>query len=173
MPRNPRGLSVGVLVVGWAAACGRDGGSARLWVSVAAPGRDTVRFTAAAIARPCRDDGGGVVLEGLESGSGIMVWLRPLPGDPRLAGSFGFPMAGDTAPRRRASVGVRFMSGAAAYGVTLDSGLVTVREIDHGLAVDVRGAGLQLPGATRAFVEAGFEGVRVGSDRVPCEPEGS
>ncbi|MGH7645146.1 MAG: hypothetical protein ACREMR_06130, partial [Gemmatimonadales bacterium] len=102
-----------------------------------------------------------------------VVWLRPPPGDPALAGRYGFPLPADTAPRRRAGVGVRYVFGAAAYGVTLDSGEVAVRETGRALTVDVHGTGLQLPGATRAFVEAGFERVRIGSDSASCAPEGS
>ena len=174
MPRYRGRLSVVSLLLGWATACGPDGartGTGRLRATVVAPGRDTVRFTAPATARPCAADA-GIVLEGLESGSGVLLWLRPA-GDSALAGRYGFPVPGDTIPRRHAGVGVRYVFGAAAYGVTLDSGEVAVRQTNGAMTVEARGAGLQLPGATRAFVEAGFESVRIGSDSAPCEPEGS
>ncbi|MGH7646353.1 MAG: hypothetical protein ACREMR_12310, partial [Gemmatimonadales bacterium] len=65
------------LLLSWTAVCGPDGapgGPGRLRAMVASPGRDTARFTAPAIARPCAA-GGGIVLEGLEGGSGVVVWL--------------------------------------------------------------------------------------------------
>ncbi|MGH9263039.1 MAG: hypothetical protein ACRD08_24590, partial [Acidimicrobiales bacterium] len=148
---------------------GGPGATGRLRAMVASPGRDTVRFSAPAVARACTG-GTGIVLEGLASGSGVLVWLRPPPGDTALAGRYVFPLASDTTPRRRARVGVRYVFGAAAYGVTLDSGDVAARETGRALTVELHGAGLLLPGATRAFVEAGFERVPIGADSAPCEP---
>src|SRR5438309_352895 len=95
----------------------------RLRVAVRRPGVDSARFEAGATARRC-GSGRGVVVEGVERGNGLLVWLR-FP-DSLGAGSYQPLVRGDTTTPRGAVTVVRWMQGSAAHGMVLDSGAVTV-----------------------------------------------
>lgn len=96
-----------------------------------------------------------------------MVWLRTP--DSLAAGTWQLLQRGDTASRRGATVGARFMVGDVAHGVALDSGTVAVGRTGGAFSVTASGTGLE-GAAGRVTVEASFEAVPVGPDTVSCVP---
>ncbi len=127
-----------------------------------------MRFEASASARPCGGAGTvGVVLQGASGGNGVLVWLRSP--DSLAPGDWPVVQRADTAARRGAVVGVRFMVGNIAHGAPLDSGTVAVTRAGALLSVRARGSGLEVTGAGRVDVDASFESVPLGSDTVPCQ----
>ncbi len=148
------------------AACGAaqqpDG---RLRAAVRRPGVDSARFEAAATARRC-GAGHGVVLEAVQRGNALLVWLR-FP-DSLTAGSYSLLTRGDTAARRGAVTAVRWMQGEAAHGLVLDSGAVTVTPEAGHLTVRAQGSGLEYSGARRASVDAVFEQMTLAAETTAC-----
>lgn len=130
--------------------------------------RDTVRFAAPAVARHC---GGGpdLLIEGVNAGSGVLLWLRP--GDSEPAGAYRYASPTDSAGPRTAVAAVRYVLNDVARGFTVDSGSLEVARGDGRLGVRVRGSGLTLPGGMRVAVAADFEGVPMPRDSVSCERE--
>jgi hypothetical protein len=129
-----------------------------------------VTFEADATARRCAAGGGGVLVDGVVGGDGVLLWLKP--GDSTLAGEYAYTGRGDTTTTRRSAVAtVRFTASDVAHGVLLDSGSLAVRERAGVLLATVRGSGLAIPGAVRVQVEADIDGVPAPRDTVPCVPE--
>ncbi len=149
-------------------ACGaaqQPGG--RLRAAVRRAGLDSARFEAAATARRC-GTGNGVVLEAVQRGNGLLVWLRFPPSDSLAAGSYPPLARGDTTARRGAVTAVRWMQGEAAHGLVLDSGAVTVTPQAGYLTVRAQGSGLEYSGARRASVDAVFEQVPLAAETTAC-----
>jgi hypothetical protein len=109
-----------------------------------------------------------VVLQGASGGNGVLVWLRYR--DSLAVGDQPLLQRADTVSPRGAVVAVRFVSGAAAHGVALDSGTVSVTRAGRGrrISARARGVGLEPVGAGRVAVDASFDGVPLASDTVPC-----
>lgn len=154
------------------AACGsapdRQKGAVVRALVVRAP-RDTVRFTALALASQCVGGSGhGVLLRGSTGGNGAIVWLRTP--DSLTTGAWPLLQRGDTVSPRGATVGVRFMAGDVARGVAIDSGDVTVSAVRPSVTLRVRGAGLAVAAAGRVTADVAFDGVPVGADTVSCRP---
>ena len=134
---------------------------------VTRPPKDTVRFTAPAIASQCVGGiGHGLLLRGSTGGNGAILWLRTP--DTLAAGTWPLLQRGDTVSPRGATVGVRFMEGDVAHGVALDSGEVTVTMLRPSVTLVVRGAGLAVSAAGRVAAEVAFDAVPVGADTVSC-----
>lgn len=128
-----------------------------------------MRFEAPALASRCSASaGGGVVLQGATGGNGVLVWLRYH--DSLAAGEWPLIQGTDTVSPRGAQVGVRFMIGALAHGVGLDSGAVRVSKTGRFLAIGLRGSGLEAVGAVRVALDARFDAVPLGRDTVSCRP---
>lgn len=132
-------------------------------VTVARLQLDTVRFEGPAAAHHCQA-GRGVLFDGLKDGNGILIWLRP--GD--SAGVYPVLGVRDTITVRGAIVAVRYMTGDVSHGLSLDSGSVTVAGARGGL--EVRGSGLETPGALRPFVAVDFTPLPRPTDSLSCEP---
>lgn len=131
------------------------------------PPKDTVRFTAPAIASQCVGGAGhGLLLRGSSGGNGAILWLRTP--DTVAVGTRPLLQSGDTVSPRGATVGIRFMVGDVAHGVALDSGEVTVTALRPSVTLMVHGAGLAVSAAGRVTAEVAFDGVPVGADTVSC-----
>ena len=129
--------------------------------------KDTVRFTAPAIATPCIGGiGRGLLIRGSTGGNGAIAWLRTA--DSLAPGTWPLLQRGDTVSPRGATVGVRFMLGDIAHGVALDSGDVTVTSTHPAVTLLVRGAGLAVAAAGRVVAEVAFDSVPVQTDTVSC-----
>ena len=136
-------------------------------------GKDTLRFEAPVRAYRCTGPrahiGGGLLLEGVDDGNGIVVWLRTT--DSITIGAWPLLQRGDTLSPRGATLGVRFMIGDAAHGAPLDSGTVWVTRADSAVALAARGTGTETLTSTHMAVEATFDAVRVGRDTVSCRSQ--
>jgi hypothetical protein len=154
------------------AACrGRGVGAARLRALATRFPRDTARFeTQASAARCGRARPGGILVQGMEGGNGVLVLLRP--GGSPAGGDVPLLARGDSTTPRGAIVATRFMIGDGAHGVTLDSGTVLVAWAGRAgdtLTVHVAGSGTDMAGGGRVRVEASFEAVPLVPDTVPCQ----
>jgi hypothetical protein len=136
-----------------------------LRAAVRLPGVDSARFEATATARRC-GSGRGIVLEGVERGNGVLVWLR-FP-DSLSAGPYQVRARGDTTTLRGAVTSVRWVQGNVAHGIVLDSGAVMVTPVAGRLTVRAQGSGLEYAGARRAGVDAVFEQVRLAAETTGC-----
>jgi hypothetical protein len=154
-----------VLVLATACAGAGRERAARLHVVVVRPPHDTLRFAAPAEAHRCAH-GGGIVVEGLAGGNGAL--LRARGGDSLDTGDYPLLTRGDTISARGALVGVRWTTGSDARGVTLDSGIVTVRRTRGLIDARVNASGLEVTAAQRVKVEATFDGVPLSGDTVTC-----
>lgn len=128
-------------------------------------GLDTVRFTTAAVARPC-GPGRGVLLEGVERGDGVLVWLRAA--DSVAPGEYDYLPRGDTVAPRGAVAAVRYMRGDVSHGFTLDSGRVVVTEWGDRVSAHLSGSGLEPLAAERVDLGATFVRVPFDAGRVSC-----
>jgi len=135
--------------------------------------KDTVRFEAPVRAyrctRPRAQIVGGLLLQGVNDGNGIVVWLRTP--DSITLGAWPLLQRGDTLSPRGATLGVRFMIGDAAHGAPLDSGTVWVTRADSAVALAARGTGTEALTSTHMTVEATFDAVRIGTDTVSCRSQ--
>jgi len=103
---------------------------------------------------------------GIDGGVGVLAWTSA---DKALAsGDYPILTRGDTTTRRGAKASVRFMSGAAGRGVTLDSGTVTLTLGDR-VGARVRGSGLEPAAGRRAMLDAEFRPVPLARDSVACQ----
>ena len=145
----------------------------RVRVVLTRQGKDTVRIDAPVRAFRCTGPraqiGGGLLLQGVNGGNGVVVWLRTA--DSLTVGAWPLLQRGDTLSPRGATVGVRFMLGDAARGALLDSGTVWVTRADSMVALVARGTGSETLTATRMAVEATFAAVPVGVDTVSCRAQ--
>src|SRR5207247_11459899 len=122
-------------LVACAGAADREG---TLRARVAFPPQDTVRFTAAATARPCGRPG-ALVAHGSSGGNGVLLWLRY--GDSLTSGDYPVLVRGDTATSHGAVAAVRFMTGPLTHGPALHSGVVTASRPRDRLTARARGSG--------------------------------
>jgi hypothetical protein len=133
-------------------------------------GKDTLRIDAPVRAQRCTGPhaqiGGGLLLQGVNDGNGVVVWLRAPA--PVSVGAWPVLQRGDTLSPRGAMVGVRFLIGDVAHGAPLDSGTVWVTRADSAVALVARGTGTETVSSTHMSVEATFDAVPVGADTVSC-----
>lgn len=171
MPRSAAALRfVAPALVALSAACGSASEQqGRLEARVTVPPRDSLRFETPASASPCRE-GGAVVLQGVEHGNGVLVWLRF--GESLGPGDYPVLARGDTSAPRGGAVSVRFMLGSAAHGLALDSGRVGVEVAGGRLTARAGGSGLDLTGAVRVTLDATFTAVSLGTATVACRAHG-
>jgi len=145
----------------------------RVHVILTRQGKDTVRIDAPVRAFRCSSPHGqirgGILLQGVNGGNGVVVWLRTA--DSLTIGTWPLLQRGDTLTPRGATVGVRFMLADAARGAPLDSGTVWVTRADSVVALVARGTGGETLTATRMAVEATFDAVPVGVDTVSCRSQ--
>jgi len=106
------------------------------------------------------------VLQGARGGNGVLVLLRFA--DSLAPGEWPLLQRADTAARRGAVAGVRFMVGDIAHGAPLDSGGVSVTRASPVLSVRVQGSGRDVVGAEWVAVDASFEAVPLGAGSVSC-----
>jgi hypothetical protein len=133
---------------------------------VTRPPKDTLRFTASATASRCAR-GGGVILQGVTGGNGVMVWLRT----PDSVAAVTWPVLqrGDTVSPRGATIAARYLLGDIAHGAAMDSGSVTVTRSGRALTIRASATGLEVP-IGRVGLEVTFDAMAVGSDTVSCTP---
>jgi hypothetical protein len=124
-----------------------------------------VQFIANARVRPC-GGGRGFVLQGVDGGNGVLLWLRSSDSTP--SGRYPVLARGDTTTPRGVAGAVRFMNQLTDRGVTLDSGLVTVSSAGERLEAQARGAGLDTRVGQRVALDASFSAVPLGADTVDC-----
>ena len=145
----------------------------RVRVVLTRQGKDTVRIDAPVRAFRCSGPHGqirgGVLLQGVNGGNGVVVWLRTR--DSVTTGPWPVLQRGDTLSPRGATVGVRFVTGDAAHGAPLDSGTVWVTRADTAVALVARGTGSETLTATRMAVEATFAAAPVGADTASCRAQ--
>ena len=158
-----RAATIGAVALAAAACPQGDSTAPVLSVVVARTETDTIRLAVPLVMRRCR--GGGLVLEAVDRGAGMTVWLTP--GTEPDSGSYtvALPAAG---PTRRAGVAVRFFVGRAPHVVTLDSGAVQLSPRDGGFSGTVGGSGLDATGATRPVVTASFAATPAPRDTLAC-----
>ncbi|OLD74030.1 MAG: hypothetical protein AUF61_00270 [Chloroflexi bacterium 13_1_20CM_66_33] len=135
--------------------------------------KDTLRFETPARAYRCAGPrghiGGGLLLQGVSGGNGVVVWLRTP--DSIASGAWPVLQRGDTLSPRGATVGVRFMLGDAAHGAPLDSGTVWVTRADNAVALAARGSGSETFTSAHTAVEVRIDAVPVGADTVSCRSQ--
>lgn len=107
------------------------------------------------------DSTSDVLLQGLQSGDGVLMLLRP--GD-SLAGVL--PIVGyrDTITRPAAVVAIRYYRGSAVHAFSLDSGAVTVADSGGSRGVMVAGSGMEVGFGVRSSAA-----VRIASLPAPAE----
>ena len=159
-----------MLGTGW---CRATRPEPRVQVVLTRQGKDTVRIDAPVRAFRCTGPraqiGGGLLLQGVNGGNGVVVWLRTA--DSLTVGAWPLLQRGDTLSPRGATVGVRFMLGDAARGALLDSGTVWITRADSMVALVARGTGSETLTATRMAVEATFAAAPVGADTASCRAQ--
>jgi hypothetical protein len=151
-----------------AAACGcRSGRPGRLHARLVLQPHDTVEFAAEARIRRCSGER-GFMIEGVDGGNGVLLWLRST--DSPAAGEYSVLSRGDTiAPRGVVGV-VRFLIQNTDRGATLDSGVVTVSQSSRLLDAHASGSGLDPRAGQRVVIEASFQGVPLlMADTVSCQ----
>jgi hypothetical protein len=155
---------VGLLAGCIATACDSDAVAPTARAAILRP-TDTTRFEAAVTARRC-EDGKGLTFEALRGAQGMLVWLRD-PGD-SFTGSFSMLGMKDTVTRRGAVVSVRFLFQTIPHMFALDSGAVVVDDSAGRRRLTILGSGLDMPGASRATVDAAFHALPSPTDSVSC-----
>ena len=160
-------LALSLLGTAWCRAAHHE---PRVHALLSRQGKDTVRIDAPARALRCTGPGGqigrGLLLQGVNGGNGVLVWLRTP--DSMTTGAWPVLQRGDTLTTRGATVGVRFMLGEMARGAPLDSGTVWVTRADSAIALVARGTGAETLTSTRMAVEATFDAVPIGADTASC-----
>jgi len=126
-----------------------------------------VRFEIPAIVHRCGALR-GLLFEGMEEGNGVLVWLHR--GDSTGSREFTIHGMRDTVTPQGAGIGVRYMTGEVAHGLSLDSGTVMLGD-SGAWSLRVRGSGLEIPGALRVFVAADFASLGAPADTISCEPQ--
>lgn len=126
---------------------------------------DTLQFTANASARWC-SEGRGLVLEGVERGQGVLLWVRS--GDATVGGDYQVLARGDTITPRGVAGSARFMLQTADRGVTLDSGAVTVSSAGGRIDAQARASGIDPSAGRRVVLDASFQAVPMTGDTVNC-----
>lgn len=111
-----------------------------------------------------------MLLQGWSGGSGVVVWLRGSGADSLGSGPWPLLQRGDTLSPRGATVGVRYMMGDVAHGLSLDSGAVEVRETGGVVTVVARGSGMETAAAGQVGLEASFDAVPLEADTISCRP---
>ncbi len=111
---------------------------------------DTVRFEVPLAVYRC-DSASGFLLQAIQSGNGIMMWLRP--GD-SLVGELPIVGVRDTITRPGAVVAIRYYHESIVHSFTLDSGTVSVSDSGAARRLDVNGSGLETSLGTRSGVAA-------------------
>ena len=156
----------------FAAACGgarrERRGTLQASVVRPPPSHDTVRFTAPAVAHRCgRGGAGGIVIEGVAGGNGVLLWVRSA--DSVGDGEYPPLPRGDSTTPRGAMVAVRWAPREDdARGVTLDSGTVAVTRTSGGFGAVARGSGLEPVAGQRVSLDIAFAGVPLVADTVSC-----
>ena len=150
------------------AACAESPAAPRSEVQVTVMRQtDTIRFSAPVTVARCAGRP-GVLVEAIESSSGVLVWLRTA--DSTMAGTYRVVGMRDTISRPAAVVSVRFLSESVPYTVSLDSGTVATEDSAGALRLRVQGSGLDVRGGTRPGVDAIFDALQAPNDSVTCVP---
>lgn len=126
---------------------------------------DTVQFAAEARLRRC-GEGRGFLLEGINEGNGVLLWLRS--GDSAVAGEYPVLARGDTIAPRGVAGAVRFIVQTTDRGATLDSGVVTVSSAGGALEAQAHASGLDPRAGQRVMLEASFVAVPPAADTISC-----
>jgi len=122
-------------------------------------------FDATATARLCRG-GHGVLLEGVNGGNGLLVWIRS-PG-PVAAGTYPVVPRGDSISPRGAVIAVRYLVHEAPHGFAADTGGVTLLAAGPAYAARLHGRGIEVSAATSPTVDAEIHGALVEGDSIVC-----
>lgn len=126
---------------------------------------DSTAFDAPAAGRPCAG-GRGVLLEGVNGGSGVLAWVHGPTGVTRA--TYPILAGGDTVTPRGAVVAVRYLNHGVARGFALDSGVLTVTAAGPRYRAHLDGKGLEPSTASRPLVQVTFDSVLVGRDTIVC-----
>ena len=118
-----------------------------------------------AAGRPCLEEP-ALLVEGLDGGSGVLVWLAP--GGGADTGRFAIlAPTGDTAVRH-ARVVLRYNPGDEPHAFALDSGAVVWRREGDRAGGTVAGTGYDAVGGVRPQVQGALRDVVIESTAVAC-----
>ena len=111
---------------------------------------DTVQFEVPLTVYRC-DSTADFLLQGIQSGNGVMLWMRP--GDSPVGE---FPIVGvrDTITRPGAVVAIRYYHEAVVHSFTLDSGSVSVADSGTARQLSVTGSGMEISLGIRSRLAA-------------------
>lgn len=146
-----------------ALGCGGSTSEAgRFTAALARAQLDTVRLAVPVTAAWCRG-GGGVLVEGLEPGTAVLLWVG---GDPDRAYPIFDPA--DSVATVHARVVVRYPTGDLVQTLVLDSGTVDLARSADSLRGRVTGSGYDAAAGFRPQFQGGFHGVVLNADSVVC-----
>lgn len=127
---------------------------------------DTVEIDMALSARHCADSGvSGVVLEGLDRGSAVLIWVS---GGGPDSGAYPIHAAEDSVGVPHARVVLLYRTGDLAHTLALDSGTVRVDRSLTAISGDLAGAGHDLSAGFRPLLRGAFSGVPFDTEAVRC-----
>ncbi len=126
---------------------------------------DSIVFDAAATARICTG-GHGLLLEGANGGSGLLVWIRA--SGPVTVGTYAALPRGDSTSARGAVIAARYLVHEAPHGFAADTGAVTLLAAGPAYAARLHGRGIEVSTATRPTIDAEIQGARVEGDSIAC-----
>lgn len=127
---------------------------------------DTIDIAVPVAAASCRDSvPGGVVVEGAERGSGVLVWLSAAGPD---SGAYPIAHPADSLTTVHARVTLHYRTGEVAHTLVLDSGTVRVDRAVGAISGAVAGSGHDPSGGLRPLLHGSFVAVPFATDSVPC-----
>jgi len=132
------------------AACNGETAASSLVAASIIRRADTVQFVVPLIVYRC-DSAADFLLQGIQSGNGIMMWLRP--GD-SLAGELPIVGVRDTITRPGAVVAIRYYHESVVHSFALDSGSVSLADSGAARQLAVVGSGMEISLGTRSRLAA-------------------
>ena len=120
-------------------ACSGESNGPPLAVTTVIRRADTVQFDLPLTLYRC-DGSADVLVQGIRSGDGVLLWLRP---QDSLGGSLPIVGSRDTITRPASIVAIRYYRDAQVHSFALDSGSVTVVDRGESRRIVVSGSGMQ------------------------------
>jgi len=153
--------------IGVAVACGAPSSppTGTFLGSLARIQLDTIDFAVPLSAASCRDSVGGVVLEGAERGSGVLIWLSAAGPD---SGAYPIAHPADSLTTVHARVALQYRTGEVAHTLVLDSGTVRVDRGADAVSGQVAGSGHDPSGGLRPLLRGAFVAIPFAAESVPC-----
>ena len=121
-------------------ACNGETAASSLVAATIIRRADTVRFEVPLTVYRC-DSASDFLLQAVQSGNGILMWLRP---SDSLAGELPILGVRDTITRPGAVVAIRYYQESVVHSFALDSGSVSVVDSGSARRVAVTGSGMEV-----------------------------